>query len=71
MAYFNSPKSRFSEERNRRSEITNLAFSALGGRDAALSFLNSHNAVLGARPIDLATDSAEGWASVATLIRAM
>jgi uncharacterized protein (DUF2384 family) len=60
-----SAEPKFSADSARRQgEITNLAFSLLGGREPAIAFLNHHNAELGARPIDLATDSAEGWASV-------
>ncbi|HYD25002.1 MAG TPA: antitoxin Xre/MbcA/ParS toxin-binding domain-containing protein [Croceibacterium sp.] len=47
----------------RQGEITRLAFHVLG-RDAAISFLNSDHAELGARPLDLAVASAAGCASV-------
>ena len=53
----------------RQGDITSLAFSLLGGRDAAIAFLNSDNAELGGRPIDLATDNAEGYAAVEQAIR--
>lgn len=47
----------------RQGDITRLAFHVLG-REQAMSFLNSDNAELGARPLDLATASADGCASV-------
>lgn len=43
----------------RQGEITRLAFLLLG-RDKAIDFLNSENADLGARPLDLAIASADG-----------
>lgn len=47
----------------RQGRISQLAFAVLG-RDEALLFLNSDNAVLGARPIDLAVESEEGCLAV-------
>ena len=47
----------------RQGRISQLAFAVLG-RDEALLFLNSDNATLGARPIDLAVESEEGCVSV-------
>lgn len=47
----------------RQGEITRLAFHVLG-REGAIDFLNSDNAELGARPLDLATASAAGCATV-------
>lgn len=49
---------------DRQVLITNLAFALLGGRDPALTFLNTYHAALGARPLDLAGDSAAGYSSV-------
>ena len=51
------------DDARRQGEITRLAFQLLG-RDGAIDFLNSDNAELGARPLDLATASAAGCASV-------
>lgn len=51
------------EKARRQGEITQLALLLLG-RDKAIEFLNSDNAELGARPLDLATESAAGSASV-------
>lgn len=51
------------EDARRQGEITRLAFHVLG-RDGAIDFLNSDNAELGARPLDLATASAAGCAAV-------
>ena len=53
----------------RQGNITRLAFSLLGGRDAAIAFLNGDNAELGGRPIDLATASADGYAKVEQAMR--
>lgn len=49
---------------DRQGLITHLAYSQLGGRGPAISFLNCHNAGLGGKPLDLAGDSAEGYAAV-------
>lgn len=43
----------------RQGEITQLAFQILG-KDRAIAFLNTDNALLGGRPIALATESATG-----------
>jgi hypothetical protein len=51
------------EKARRQGEITQLALLLLG-RDRAIAFLNSDNPELGARPLDLATQSADGCASV-------
>jgi uncharacterized protein (DUF2384 family) len=51
----------------RQGEITQLAFRLLG-REQAIDFLNSDNAELGARPLDLATGSAIGSATVEAAI---
>jgi len=53
----------------RQGVITNLAFQLLGGRDAALDFLNSQNPVLGGRPLDLAVASKDGFTAVEQVIR--
>lgn len=47
----------------RQGQITQLAFLLLG-RDAAIAFLNTEHAALGGRPLDLATASSEGCATV-------
>lgn len=47
----------------RQGEIARIAFHRLG-REDAIDFLNSDNAELGARPLDLATASADGFATV-------
>ncbi|NOW46466.1 hypothetical protein FHW96_002626 [Novosphingobium sp. SG751A] len=48
----------------RQSLIANLAYMHFGNRDHAIAFLNAHNASLGAKPLDLAGDSTEGYAAV-------
>lgn len=47
----------------RQGNITRLALTLLG-RETAMTFLNSENATLGARPLDLAIASESGCASV-------
>ncbi|MXP42289.1 DUF2384 domain-containing protein [Altererythrobacter soli] len=47
----------------RQGNITRLALTLLG-RETAIDFLNSENASLGARPLDLAIASEDGCASV-------
>ena len=54
----------------RQGDIVALAFTALGGRDAAMDFLNSHNASLDARPLDVASESDAGFERVKALISA-
>jgi hypothetical protein len=51
------------ESARRQGEIARIAFTHLG-REDAMEFLNSDNAELGARPLDLATASAGGFATV-------
>ena len=57
-----------SDAARRQGEVTHLAFRALGGRDAAVEFLNLPDAALGGRPLDIAVASAEGAAKVAQAI---
>lgn len=52
------------ERARRQGQITHLAFTFLGGKEEALAFLNTHHPRLGARPLDLATDSKEGFLAV-------
>lgn len=51
------------EAQQRQGRISTEAFLALG-RDEALRFLNTPDAALGGRPLELATESAEGLAKV-------
>ena len=55
------------EQARRQGEITQLAF-LLMGRDAAIAFLNTDNAELHGRPLDLATASDEGRNRVEAVI---
>lgn len=63
-------KSRFSgpqlsrDRAVRQGKVTHLAFSLLGGRDAAVAFLNTYNPSLGGRPLDLAMASQDGLTSM-------
>jgi len=49
---------------DRQSLIANFAYVQFGDRALAIAFLNAHSASLGARPLDLAGDSKEGYAAV-------
>ncbi|MES2492512.1 MAG: antitoxin Xre/MbcA/ParS toxin-binding domain-containing protein [Pseudomonadota bacterium] len=51
----------------RQGEITKRAFLLLG-RDRAIDFLNSENAELGARPLDLAIANADGRDAVEAVL---
>jgi len=51
------------EDARRQGHITNLALVVLG-REAAIDFLNTPHAALGARPLDLAMASNEGCGQV-------
>ena len=57
------------DQAERQGEVARLAFELLG-RDAAMVFLNTPDAALGGRPIDLAIGSTEGAANVTRAIRA-
>lgn len=57
------------ESARRQGEVTHLAFLLLGGRDAAIEFLNNPDVGVGGRPIDVAIASAEGAATVTRAIR--
>lgn len=53
----------------RRSEAVRVALAAIPDAAAALSFLNAHDAQLGGRPLDLATDSAAGLVDVVEALK--
>lgn len=57
------------EAARRQGEITNLAFSLLGGREAAMAFLNEPDDSVGGRPLEVATASPDGFERVESLIR--
>lgn len=44
----------------RQGRVTKLALEVLGGKDAAIAYLNADCGKLGGRPLDLAIASAEG-----------
>ena len=52
------------EQIERQGRISRLAFETLGQPADAITFLNTHHAVLEGRPIDLAIASAEGLLDV-------
>ena len=55
----------------RQGRVAMLAWEALGDGEAVRAFLNTHDAKLGARPIDLATQSEAGLSTVAATIAAL
>jgi hypothetical protein len=57
------------DEARRQGNIATLAFLSLGGRERAMAFLNTADESLGARPIDLAIASDEGYVRVEQAIR--
>ena len=52
----------------RQGAIAALAFTSFGDRDLAVAFLNTHHASLDARPLDVASESSEGFDQVSRLI---
>jgi uncharacterized protein (DUF2384 family) len=48
----------------RQGRIVHFAHSILGGAESAVNFLNSFHTGLGARPLDLAGESAAGFMAV-------
>ena len=59
------------EEAERQGRVTRVAFETLRDSGRVVTFLNSEDAILGGRPIDLAVASAEGLASVERAIAAL
>lgn len=57
------------ESARRQGAITHLAFLELGGREAAIAFLNEPHPAVGGRPLAVATASEDGYRSVEALIR--
>lgn len=59
------------DEARRQGLITNLAFTALGGTQEALRFLNGQNVELNGRPLDIAMATPEGYLKVEAEIKAL
>lgn len=57
------------DQAKRQGRISQVAWAELGGRDAVMAFLNTHDDALGARPLDLAVGSDDGLARVEQAIR--
>lgn len=55
----------------RQGRVAMLAWEALGDGEAVRAFLNTHDVELGARPIDLATQSEAGLSTVTATIAAL
>ena len=63
--YKRSTASRLAPDQiERQGRISRLAFETLRQPAEAITFLNTHNALLGGRPIDLAIASPEGLLDV-------
>lgn len=58
------------DEAARQLQVSQSAWSALRDRDAVIAFLNSHDEMLGGRPLDLAVAGAEGLDAVERAIAA-
>lgn len=56
------------EQAKRQGLITHLAFVLLGQK-AAIEFLNTYNASLEARPLDLAIADADGYSTVENAVK--
>jgi hypothetical protein len=56
------------DQAKRQGLITHLAFVLLG-QSAAIEFLNTHNASLGARPLDLAIADPAGYSTVENAVK--
>jgi hypothetical protein len=66
---FVNREARISPDRARRQGlITHLAFNLLG-HEEAIRFLNTHNASLGARPLDLAMTDPAGYSTVENAVK--
>lgn len=62
---------RLSEDQKRRQgSVAQSAWLVLGGRDAAVEFLNAHDDTLGGRPIDVAIESDGGLGRVVEMLEA-
>lgn len=57
------------DEARRQGDITNLAFTMLGGRAAAIGFLNEFHAELDGFPLTIAVSSSEGFELVQAAIQ--
>ena len=55
----------------RQGAVTRLAFTLLGDKDRAITYLNTDHSALGGRPLDLATASEAGLSAVEQDIRAL
>jgi uncharacterized protein (DUF2384 family) len=59
------------DQLERQGRISRLAFEVLRQPAAAITFLNTHDTVLGGRPIDLAIASPEGLLDVERALSAL
>jgi len=59
------------DEAARQGRVSRLAFERLGQPAAVIAFLNTHDAALGGRPIDLAVASADGLLRVERALDAL
>jgi hypothetical protein len=59
------------ESMKRQGLLVSLVYAQFGDRDKALLFLNSHHSGLGAKPLNLAAESAAGYEAVRSEVRRM
>ena len=52
----------------RQGDIVGVAMAALGDTEAVMAFLNGNHADLGARPLEVATQSQDGFERVRSLL---
>jgi len=55
----------------REGLLVSLVYAQFGDREKSIQFLNSHNDGLGAKPLNLAAESAAGYEAVRTEVRRM
>ncbi len=67
---FNAPRLG-RDEAERQGRVSRLAFEALRQPEAVIAFLNTHDAALGGRPIDLAIAGEDSMRRVEQAIAAM
>lgn len=59
------------EKMRRQGLVTHLAFAMMGGKEQAIGFLNTFDPALGGRPLELATETEEGYSAVMAIMKRM
>ena len=57
------------DQKRRQAAVTDAAWRAYKSRDAMIAFLNTDDAQLGGRPLDLAVDSDDGLDAILVRLR--